>query len=131
MYKNNIIVIGGDRIDLTVIKSNQKYILKNDWKLIKDSNITDKNNIETIANMHGVIYQINLNNKCLNAKPIFTNFYDKNRIVKIKKLKNNRMLILDKLYNIYLFENDKIISSIKIHYNQERNFIVCESGEFL
>lgn len=128
--KNNIIVIGGDRIDLTVIKSSQKYIVKNDWKLIKDSNITDKNNIETIANMHGVIYQINLNNKCLNAKPIFTNFYDKNRIVKIKKLKNNRMLILDKLYNIYLFENDKIISSIKIHYNQERNFIVCESGEF-
>ena len=80
--------------------------------------------------MHGVIYQINLNNKCLNTKPIFTNFYDKNRIVKIKKLKNNRMLVLDKLYNIYLFENDKITSSIKIHYNQERNFIVCESREF-
>lgn len=128
--KNNITVIGGVRIDLTVIKSDQKYIVKNDWKLIKDSNITNINNIETIANMHGVIYQINLNNKCLNAKPIFTNFYDKNRIVKIKKLKNNRMLILDKLYNIYLFENDKIISSIKIHHNQERNFIVCESREF-
>lgn len=128
--KNNITVIGGDRIDLTVIKSDQKYIVKNDWKLIKDSDITNKNNIETIANMHGVIYQINLNNKCLNTKPIFTNFYDKNRIVKIKKLKNNRMLVLDKLYNIYLFENDKITSSIKIHYNQERNFIVCESREF-
>ena len=128
--KNNITVIGGDRIDLTIIKNNQKYIVKNDWKLIKDSNITNISSIETIANMHGVIYQINLNNKCLNAKPIFTNFYDKNRIVKIKKLKNNRMLILDKLYNIYLFENDKIISSIKIHHNQKRNFIVCESREF-
>lgn len=84
----HVFAIGGRKIDFTLIfeKTAKQYStksFKNDWKFVRDYN----ENFLCLADMHGVLYKINVLKNKIISKPLHTGYIGEHRITALKYMK--------------------------------------------
>lgn len=101
LIKNGIIIIGGEKIDFSIVYKREMVTVPNNWKYVEDYNA----NIVTKVNMHGIFFQVDLIENRLLKPPIKTRFYGRNRICQIKQIGNSDVFVITtKSAEIYLYD---------------------------
>lgn len=101
LIKNGIVIIGGEKIDFSIVYKNEIVTISNNWKYVVDYN----KSIVTKVNMHGILFQFDLVENKLLKPPIKTRFYKKNRICQIKQIGDSDLFVIKtKSREIYLYD---------------------------
>lgn len=101
LIKNGIIIIGGEKIDFSIVYKSEIVTVSNNWKYVEDYN----KSIVTKVNMHGILFQVDLVENKLLKPPVKTRFYGKNRICQIKQIGDSDLFVIKtKSAEIYLYD---------------------------